>query len=140
MANYKSLQMTPPTYPVSGPGQGGRAVKIERAEYTVVAAMPVADTIELFKLHPRFRVTGGYIKGNLGAAVTLDVGDAGDVDRYFALAVAATGTVVPMTVGTGFDYLNTGAFTTVFATIRGATTAATGSLIVVIEGIIEEPA
>lgn len=139
MANYLSLQMTPPTYPVSGPGMGGRAVKVERASYTNTIAMPVADTIQLFKLHPRFRVTGGYVKGDLGATVTVDVGDAGDVDRYFALAVAATGTVVPMTVGTGFDYI-TAAYTPVFATIRGATTAASGSLVVVIEGIIEEPA
>lgn len=139
MANFQSLQMTPPTYPVSGPGQGGRAVKVERASYTNTIAMPVADTIELFKLHPRFRVTGGYVKGNLGAGVTVDVGDAGDVDRYFALAAAATGTVVTPPAATGMDF-QTNAYTLVSATIRGATTAASGELVVVLEGVIEEPA
>ena len=131
--------MTPPTYPVSGPGIGGRAIKTERGSFSLTAATPVADTIQLFKLHPRFRVTGGYIKGNLGTGVTLDVGDAGDVDRYFALGVAATGTVVDAMAATGVDYL-TAAYTPVFATIRGATTAATGDLVVCLFGFVEEPA
>lgn len=139
MANFLSLQMTPPTYPVSGPGLGGRSVKIERGSFSATVAMPVNDTVQLFKLHPRFRVTGGYVKGNLGTSVTVDVGDAGDPDRYFALAAAATGTVVTTVAATGIDYQTT-AYTPVFATIKGATTAASGDLVVVLEGIIEEPA
>ena len=139
MANFLSLQMTPPTYPVSGPGSGGRSVKVERGSYTLTAAASVNDTIQLFKLHPRFRVTGGYVKGNLGTGVTLNVGDAGSATRYFSGVAAANGTPVTAVASTGLDYITT-AYTPVFATITGATTAATGDLVVVLEGIIEEPA
>lgn len=143
MATFNSIQMSTPRYPVSGPGIGGRSVKVERGEVNLATtgALAVGDVVNLFKIHPRFRVTGGYVKtvGGAGASVTGIVGDAGDDDRYFASAsLAAAGTNVTL-AETGRDYLNGGGYTTVQLKIAGATTNATGSIIVVLTGIIEEP-
>jgi hypothetical protein len=140
MAQSLSLQMTSPRYPVSGPGMGGRSIKTERGEFNLAAALPVADTVLMFRLHRNFRVIGGHVKGSLGTGVTISVGDAGVADRYFAAGtVAATGTVVSSLNPAGFDYL-TPTFTDVIVTLAGATTAATGKLVVVLTGYIEEPA
>lgn len=141
MATFQSLQMTAPRYPVSGPGIGGRSIKAERAEFNLSAALEVGDIIELFRLHPRFRVTDGYIKTDgMGAAVTLNIGDTDDVDRYFAATAATAAGVTRMTAATGFDHLNPGRYTTVNATIAGATTGTTGTLVVYLFGYIEEAA
>ena len=159
MATFRSIQMTAPRYPVSGPGIGGRSLKVERAEInlaTVNGGVGVAagDVIQLFKLHPKFRVRGGFVKivGGAGASVTYTVGDTGgggavaDPARYFASAsAAAAGTNVTLAEA-GRDFLaspNTrggaGQYTTVTMTIAGATTNITGTIIVVLEGFIEEP-
>lgn len=137
MATLTSLQMTNPRYPVSGPGMGGRSIKMERAVYTGAGA--IGDVIQLFKLHPRFRVTGGYVKsdGNTASA-TLNIGDADDVDRYFAATAITTAGVTQMTVVTGIDYLNP-KYNVVNATIAGAALNGTGTITVVIYGTIEEP-
>lgn len=160
MATFQSIQMTAPRFPVSGPGIGGRSVKVERAEINLAtvnngAAVAVNDVIELFKLHPKFRVTGGFVKiaAAAGAGVTYTVGDTGgggaaaDAARYFASAsAAATGTNVTMAEA-GRDFLvspstsgGRGAYSTATLTIAGATTNTTGSIIVVLTGYIEEPA
>lgn len=144
MAIKQSIQMTPPRYPVSGPGIGGRSIKVERAEVNLATtgALAVGDVVQLFKLHPRFRVLSGHvqIKAGAGASVTAIVGDAGDDDRYFTTASYATAGTSTSLAETGRDYLVGGAFTTVNMTIAGATTNATGVIVVVLNGIIEEPA
>lgn len=148
MAAYKSLQMTPPRYPVSGPGIGGRSIKVERASFELTAALAVNDTIDLFKLHPRFRVLGGGIKAtdlDTGGSptITFDVGDSGDPDRYFAASnVGQAGTVSTTLAATGYDYLTPGGYTTVQLLVKAgpATGAATGTIVVWLEGYIEEPA
>jgi hypothetical protein len=138
MATVKSLQMTEPRYPVSGPGMGGRSLKIERASYTGAGA--IGDVIQLFKLHPRFRVIGGYVKNAANtASATLNIGDADDVDRYFAATAITTAAVTNMTVATGIDYLNP-KYNVVNATIAGAALNGTGEIVVVIWGTVEEPA
>ena len=138
MATLRSLQMTNPRYPVSGPGMGGRSVKVERGTY--LGAGQIGDTIELFKLHPRFRVTGGFVKTDgMGTSVTITVGDSGDPARYFASASVATAGVNTAVAASGLDY-RTSAYTTVFATIAGAALNGTGTLTVVLTGTIEEPA
>lgn len=138
MATVNSLQMTTPKYPVSGPGIGGRSLKVERGVYT--GAGSIGDIIQLFKLHRNFRVLGGFVKSDGNAAsVTLNIGDVGDVDRYFAATAVTTAGVTQMTLGTGIDYLNpTG--TVVNATIAGANLNGTGTIVVVLFGYIEEPA
>ncbi len=138
MASLKSLQMTAPRYPVSGPGIGGRTTHTARGTYTGAGA--IGQAIDLFKLHPRFRVTGGYVKTDgMGTGVTVIVGDAGDDDRYFASAAAAVAGINTAVAPTGLDYLTT-AYTTVRATIAGGAFNGTGTLTVVLFGYIEEPA
>jgi hypothetical protein len=157
MATFQSLQMTAPRYPVSGPGIGGRSVKVERAEINLATtgALASGDVVQLFKLHPKFRVTGGFVKveAAAGASVTYTVGDLGgggataDAARYFASAsAAAVGTNITMAEA-GRDFLTSpnttggkGAYTTATLTIGGATTNATGKIIVVLTGYIEEAA
>lgn len=148
MAAYKSLQMTAPKYPVSGPGIGGRSIKVERGEFNLTAALASGDTIDMFKLHPRFRVVGGFVKTtdlDTGGspAIVLAVGDAGDDDRYFSgLTTGQAGGVATNMAATGVDYLNGGAYTTVQAkvTTSPATGATTGTIVVELWGYIEEPA
>lgn len=144
MATYQSIQMSSPRYPVSGPGIGGRNIKVERGEVNLATtgALAAGSVIQMFKLHPRFRVTSGFIKvtGGAGASVTAILGDAGDDDRYFASAsIAAAGTNVTI-ADTGRDYLTGGAYTIVNLTTAGATTNATGVIVAEIHGYIEEPA
>lgn len=140
MADYNSVQMTAPRYPVSGPGIGGRSIKIERGEIDLGTGVAAGKTISMFKLHPRFRVVGGFVKSaGLGAGVTVNVGDAADPDRYFAGAAVATASTVTTLAETGRDYLN-GKYEEVIATIGGAATGTAGKLVVVLEGYIEEPA
>lgn len=140
MADFNSIQMTPPRFPVSGPGMGGRSIKVVRGEFTLSAALPINDRIRLFRLHPRFRVTGGFIKqSGLGAGVTLNIGDAAVANRYFAASAASAAGTNVTPAETGRDYLNP-KYEDVFATIAGAATATSGTLVVVFYGYIEEPA
>lgn len=145
MAIKQSIQMTAPRFPVSGPGMGGRSIKVERGEFDAskLGAAAAGDIIQMFKLHPRFRVTSGFVmvkNGGLGAGVTATVGDTAVPDRYFASAsLAAAGTNVTI-ADTGRDYLTPGAYTIVNLTIAGATTNTTGTVVVEIHGYIEEPA
>lgn len=157
MATFQSLQMTVPKYPVSGPGIGGRSLKVERAEINLATtgALAVGDVVELFRLHPKFRVRSAFVKvvGAAGAGVTYTVGDTGgggaaaDPARYFASAsAAATGSNVTM-ADAGRDFLSSpntpggkGAYTTVTLTVGGATTNNTGNIVVVLDGYVEEPA
>lgn len=157
MATFQSLQMATPRYPVSGPGMGGRSLKVERAvvDFATIGAAASGDVVQLFKLHPKFRVRSAFVKveAAAGAGVTYTVGDTGgggaaaDPARYFASAsAAAAGSNVTM-ADTGRDFLTSpntpggkGAYTIATLTIGGATTNTTGRIIVVIDGYIEEPA
>lgn len=135
MAAYKSLQMTAPRHPVSGPGIGGRNIHCMRGTFTGTAA--AADVITMLRQHPRFRVTGILVKAS-GAAITVSIGDADDVDRYFASAAVADGAISTALAGTGADY-QTSKYTDVTATVGGAGFA-NATLTVLLFGIIEEPA
>lgn len=140
MAVTKSLQMSTPKYPVSGPGMGGRSVKTERGTTIVGTAYAIGDSVTMFRLHRNFRVTGGYVKTDgMGTSVTVIVGDAGDDDRYFVSASVATASINTAVAPTGLDYLTT-AYTDVIAKFAGATANGTGTLTVVLFGYIEEPA
>lgn len=141
MATFNSLQMSTPRFPVSGPGIGGRSVKTERGSILAGQVYAVNDIVRLFKLHPRFRVTGGYLKTDgMGTGVTVTVGDAAVPDRYFASQSAATATTVTTLNAAGLDYLNGGAYSEVRATFAGAASNGTGTMHVVLFGYIEEPA
>jgi hypothetical protein len=134
------------TYPVSGVGMGGRTSHSARGEYTISAALVINDTIALFDLPRGARIQSGYIKSadldsNGTPLITLDIGDAGDADRYFAAStVAQAGGVDRTMAATGVDYLTT-AKTRVIATVKTApaTSATTGTIVVVLDYWIEEP-
>ena len=144
MANFNSVEIAQ-AYPVSGVGMGGRTSHGARGEYTITAALALNDTIQLFDLPPRARIIGGFLKSDDldtgGTAIRLNVGDAGDVDRYFAAsAIAGTGGVDTAMAATGIDYL-TPAKTRVFLTVSTGPTggATTGTVVVRITFNVEEP-
>jgi hypothetical protein len=146
MAAYNSVQMTAPRYPVSGPGIGGRNIHAARGEYTITAALALNDTVTMMRLHPRFRVTGGFVKSddldtNGSPAIVLAVGDADDDDRFFTgLTIGQAGGVSTTLAATGLDYVTT-KYTDVILKVTTApgTGATTGTIVVSLFGYIEEP-
>lgn len=148
MANLTSLELTPPVYPVSGVGLGGRTPHLARGTITITAALALNDTIQLFDIPIRSRIVAGYIKSDDldtgGTALRIDVGDAGDTDRYFVGGAGTPGPVAGVSndvAVTGIDYLTTGK-TRVYATVSAAPTtgATTGTLTVCLFYTNEEPA
>ena len=137
---------SPRQYPTPGVGEGGKTRHGQRGEYTISAALVINDIVNLFYLPPRSRVLSGFIKSadldtNVSPAVTLDVGDAGDPDRYFAAStVGQAGGVDTTMAATGVDYLNT-AKTLVYLTVHAApaTSATTGTIVVSLTYTVEEP-
>jgi hypothetical protein len=144
MATFNSLQMTAPTYPVSGPTGDGRSVQSSRGEFNLgvqsAGALAAGDVVRMFRVHRNFRVKTGFIKWDaLGAGVTVSLGDAADPTRYFPATSAATaGNIAALDVK-GRDF-NNAAFTTIILTIGGATTATTGQIVATLDGVIENPA
>ncbi len=153
MATFKSVQLggtaaNARTYPVSGVGMGGRTTHGARGEYTITAALVNGDIIELFDLPPRARIVSGFVKADDldtgGTGLRIDIGDAGDSDRYLVGSASTPGPVAGATTAlaaTAYDYVTT-AKTRVRATVSaGPTTGATtGTLVVVLEYFVEEPA
>jgi hypothetical protein len=152
MATLYSLELggsiTGRPYPVSGVGLGGRTIHSARGEYTISAALALNDTIQLFDLPPRARVVGGFVKSDDldsgGTALRLDIGEAGDVDRFLVGAAGTPGPVAGVAntlAATGYDYVTTKK-TRVFGTVSAAPTtgATTGALVVVLHYFVEEPA
>ena len=148
MATLLSLELTPPVYPVSGVGLGGRILHSARGTYTLTAALALNDTIQLFDIPVRSRILGGYIVSDDldtgGTALRINVGDVDDIDRYFVGGAGTPGPVAGVTndvAATGIDYL-TPKKTRVFATVSVAPTtgATTGTFTVVLYYSNEEPA
>ncbi len=148
MANLLSLELTPPVYPVSGVGLGGRTPHSARGTYTITAALALNDTIQLFDIPARSRIVGGYIKSDDldsgGTGLRLDVGDVDDTDRYFVGGAGTPGPVAGVSndvAAAGLDYLTTKK-TRVYLTVStGPTTGATtGTITVVLFYTNEEPA
>jgi hypothetical protein len=144
MATFNSLQMTPPTYPVSGPTGDGRSIQGAHGTFVLGTQSPGAiasgDTVRMFRVHRNFLVKNGFLKWDaLGAGVTIALGDAGDPTRYFPATAAASAGSTNALDFKGRDFNNAG-FTTVILTIGGANTAATGTIIAELNGVIENPA
>lgn len=144
MATFNSLQMTPPTYPVSGPTGDGRSLQGARGIFTLgtqsAGALASGDIVRMFRVHRNFMVKQGFMKWDaLGAGVTISLGDAGDPTRYFPATSAATAGQLAALDLKGRDFNNAG-FTTVLLTIGGASTGTTGSVTAELHGVIENPA
>ncbi len=149
--NYKSVELggtaaSPRFYPTSGVGMGGRTTHTARGEYTISAALVINDTIDMFYLPPNARVKRGFIKSadldsGGSPAITLDLGDSGDTDRYFAASTVAQAGGVDVTMAaTGVDYLNTAkTLVTLLVKAAPATSATTGTIVVEIDYMVEEP-
>jgi hypothetical protein len=151
MATYTSIELGGPSgirpYPVSGVGLGGRTTHAARGEFTLTAALALNDTIQLFDLPRNARIVSGFVKSDDldtgGTGLRIDVGDAGDIDRFLVGGAGTPGPVAGVTntlAVTGYDYTTT-AKTRVFATVStGPTTGATaGTFVVVLEYFCEEP-
>ena len=147
MATLLSTQLTPPAAPIAGVGMGGQILHSAVGTYTITAALVLADVINLFYLPRNARVVGGYVKSDDldsgGTGLRIDVGDAGDVDRYLTGGAGTPGPVAGVTndiASTGIGYLNT-AKTLVSATVStGPTTGATtGTFTVRLFYTVEEP-
>jgi len=144
MATFNSLQMTPPTYPVSGPTGDGRSIQNAKGNFTLgvqsAGAVASGDVVRMMRVHRNFLVKAGYMKWDaLGAGVTIALGDAGDPTRYFPATSAATAGQLAALDVKGRDFNNAG-FTTILLTIGGATSNATGTIIASLDGVIENPA
>jgi len=145
MVAYTSVQLTPPTYPVSGVGLGGRTSHSARGEYTVTTALAAGDTIALFRLPPRARIKSGFIKSEAvdsASAVTYNVGITGTPALFFSgSTVGRTGGGVDRTMAFAGTDFTTSAFTNVLLTVGTAPgTGTTGGKIVVdITYTVEEP-
>lgn len=146
MTAFLSVEKTPPVYPVSGVGSGGRISKNARGEYTILAALALNDTIQMFDLPKNARVMGGYLKSddldtNGSPAITLDVGIAGNAQLFWAAStVAQAGGTDTTMATTGRDYYVT-AKTPVFVTVHAApaTGTTTGTIILNLTYTVEEP-
>ena len=144
MAQFRSLQMTAPAYPVSGPTGDGRSLQNAKGNFTLgtqsAGALAVNDTVLMFRVHRNFLVRSGAMKWDaLGAGVTLSLGDAANPTRYFNAVSAATAGSTAAIADTGRDY-NNATFGNVILTIAGATTTATGAIMAELTGVIENPA
>lgn len=147
MTAYKSLQMTAPRYPVSGPSYGGRTLHVARGSFDLTAALAVNDTIDMFYLHPDFRVLGGGLKASDldtggSPAIVLALGDSGDDDRYFTAAtIGQAGGYTDAIAATGVDYFVAArTLIQLKVTTAPATGAATGTISAWLYGTIREPA
>jgi len=143
MATFNSLQMTPPTYPVSGPTGDGRSIQGAHGTFNLgtqsTGALAIGDTVRMFRVHRNFLVKQGFMKWDaLGAGVTISLGDAGDPTRYFPATSAATAGSTAALDTKGRDFNNAG-FTTIILTIAGAATSATGLITAELNGTIENP-
>jgi len=141
MATYSSQQVAD-QMPISSHGLG--STRVARFPVALTAAVTTADVIRFGYLPIYARVVDATLMStdidtNAGPTVTINVGDAGDVDRLFAVStVGQAGTVARMSVTTGFGYrydaetLITGAFA------ANAATGVAGTLTLFITYVVED--
>lgn len=149
MANYLSVQKTPPTYPVPGVGLGGKTSHSQRGEFTTTVALAAADTIQMFDLPPRARVVGGFLKAaqldsNGSPTITVSLGIVGTPGLFFNASTAVgrtAGVTADATMNpAGRDYLTTAKTPVIMTIPAGAATGVVGAQIVAhLTYHVEEP-
>jgi hypothetical protein len=143
--------LTPPVYPVSGVGVGGRTAHHARAEFTPTVALTTADTVALLDLPPRSRIIGAVLKyegqtdSNGTPTWAVNIGTAALPTLLFAGSTAgrtAGASVDRNPAATATDFLTTGAKTRIqLVPSANAATFVTGQKIVLIVNfMVEEPA
>lgn len=146
MANFTSLELTPPVYPVSGVGLGGRSEHWARGQYLTTATLATGDTIQFFDLPPRARITGGFIKADqldTSTGLTLSLGISGTPALFFSASTigrTAGGGVDRNVTFAGTDYVTTQKTRVIMTATAGATTGANGNIVCGLTYLVEEPA
>jgi hypothetical protein len=147
MTAYTSLELTPPAYPVSGVGLGGRTTHAARGEFTSSVALAAADTVAMFDLPPRARINGGFLKSTDidsggSPAIALSLGIAGTPALFFSSStVGQAGGVDTAMAATGYDYVTTGKTRVILTVTTGpATGVAVGTIVARLAYTVEEPA
>lgn len=132
MTNFTKTAAAPPT-PVD-PGEYGGLSRHDYDEITTDGTEAAADKIFCGKLMPGERFHEAVIVfGTMGASRTLQLGDAGDDDRYLTATSVASAGVAEARAATGFGYKNTTLVPIdLFLTVAGGTLAASQPIKVVI--------
>ena len=144
MATYSSSQYTN-TAPFPSHGLSGN-VKSQFAAVTCVAAPSTSDTINFFYLPKNARVILALLEStdmdtNGTPTLTLNVGDGGDADRYFAAStVGQAGTLSSAIATTGAGYLTTDKTLITGVAANNAATGAAGTLYLTMFYVVEESA
>lgn len=121
---------------LAAPGHGfGGNMKVSYGEVTFTGTITTADSATIFNLPLGAIVVGGFIEADdldTGGAptITLNLGDAGDADRYIAAStVAQAGTAGTALAVTGLGFTVTAGNTAVvLAVAANAATSAAGSV------------
>lgn len=132
MATYSSAAYSG-VYPVASFGPAG-SVKVARASVSCTAAPSTSDTINFFYLPKNARVHLAVLEStdmdtNGSPTLTINVGDSGDADRYFAAStVGQAGTLSSAIATTGGDYITTDKTLITGVAANNAATGAAGTL------------
>lgn len=136
-ARFAGLMEMPPVL-ANGKDWSGRVVGVFD-DYVATGDEAAGSTITLGRIPPNARVVDGWIKhAASGGGVTLDVGIAGNADKFFNDVNVAAAGLTRMTSGEGMGWLNTSnsPVDVVITTAGGTLTAgATITLHLTVQGI-----
>lgn len=144
MATYSSSQYTN-TNPFPSHGLSGN-VKALHARVTCTAAPSTSDTLNFFYLPKNARVLFAVLEAsdmdtNGSPTITLNIGDSGDADRYFAAStVAQAGTLSTAIATTGHGYITTDKTLITGVANANAATGAAGTIDLTMFYVVEESA
>lgn len=142
MATYQSLQVAN-KMPIQSHGLAS-SVYCDRFVIQTTASLTTADILQ-FGYAPQFaRIVDSWLKAtdldtNGSPTIALNVGDAGDVDRFFAASnVGQAGTIARMTALTGFGYKYSSKTLITGAPSTNAATGVAGTIELALFYVIED--
>ena len=139
MPAYTSTQLTNNPLSFVGPSPGNMIGFYW--EVPITAVVTTTDTFTFGRVPKGFRVLGATLESTdleAGTGLTINIGDAGDVDRLFAAsAVAQAGTTGVATLATGVHHIYTDDTLITGATGGTVSTPATGTVSLSIWGRFE---
>ena len=144
MATYSSSAYTNKA-PFPSHGIAGN-LKVARASVSCTAAPSTSDTLNFFYLPKNARVHLAVLEAtdmdtNGSPTITLNIGDSGDADRYFAAStVAQAGTLSTAIATTGGDYITTDKTLITGVANANAATGAAGTVYLTMFYSVEESA
>ena len=140
MATYSATDYA--TKPVNTHGPAA-SVKALYAEISVTAALTTSDAFNFGVLPANARVIGGFLEAtdmdtNGSPTLTINVGDSGDADRFFAAStVGQAGTASTALAVTGLGHKFTSETTITGAPAANAATGAAGTLYLCLYYVVE---